>query len=559
MAENNKRKLRLLARIGGLKADIDNVNQKVTAHEGPGTRESVMDNSTSGFVCPLVGLPEGMVQIPREWRDETKRCNLSPRNLGPSGPALDTMSKLRQHFIEEGVLRCLQLRAQIETKFPKKEVWVLYPNPSVIFPLALMAANQASVEGNLDVIKEILNQEFGYSNQELMEGLFIVSGDQMLVGRVRMIQMLRECDVPGEDFRFILPGLGPLHTLMNFLKMTLKTFLGPKDGSEIGSLYAMNKKLRRQNIDEECTNLWACMDFVKDAGEACTLALLARVSNCLNCAEFSGKVRAKRIDLAGLLVEVDGLLEYSHVEVMRSEPQEKRDMVLENILLFVRTSWEARAFYKSLRGGDVGAIEHIMQIWGPQFVGARQMNYADALMDIRVGMVEDGELDERLKKIVKANWVINPWGRSGKFLALDEFMEEIVRNLKDLYNPGAKVLDNFTREVTARNVVFLMRIKEEVRVAMGERRRGGHHVKQDRSGDVIALADHLLLEDVVHFIPGRGGKEVSDLEIEGYERMNEGEWWHDFLNRSPGCSRTLRNTARLNISVVEQYAGNLFD
>lgn len=51
-------------------------------------------------------------------------------------------------------------------------------------------------------------------------------------------------------------------------------------------------------------------------------------------------------------------------------------------------------------------------------------------------MVEDGEWDERLKNIVKANWMINPWGRSGKFLALDEFIEEIVRNLKGSYNPG---------------------------------------------------------------------------------------------------------------------------
>ena len=52
----------------------------------------------------------------------------------------------------------------------------------------------------------------------------------------------------------------------------------------------MNKKLQWQNIDEECTNLWACMDFIKDAGEGYTLALLVRVSNCSNCAEFSEKV-----------------------------------------------------------------------------------------------------------------------------------------------------------------------------------------------------------------------------------------------------------------------------
>ena len=45
-------------------------------------------------------------------------------------------------------------------------------------------------------------------------------------------------------------------------------------------------------------------------------------------------------------------------------------------------------------------------------------------MDIRVGM--EAEWDEKLKKIVRGNWVINPWGRWGKSLGLDEFMEELV-------------------------------------------------------------------------------------------------------------------------------------
>ena len=143
-------------------------------------------------------------------------------------PALDTMSKLRQYFIEDGVLLYLESRMglnHISRKITKREICVLYPIPTPVFPLAVMSANQASVEGILDVIKEILNSKLGYSNQELIEGLFIVSGDQMLVRRVMMIHMLQECDVLGEDFRFILPALGPLHTLMNFMKMTLKSFL----------------------------------------------------------------------------------------------------------------------------------------------------------------------------------------------------------------------------------------------------------------------------------------------------------------------------------------------
>ena len=43
-------------------------------------------------------------------------------------------------------------------------------------------------------------------------------------------------------------------------------------------------------------------------------------------------------------------------------------------------------------------------MWGVEFIG--QSNYGDALMDIRVGM--EIEWDERLKRIVRGNWVINP-------------------------------------------------------------------------------------------------------------------------------------------------------
>lgn len=142
-------------------------------------------------------------------------------------------------------------------------------------------------------------------------------------------------------------------------------------------------------------------------------------------------------------------------------------------------------FYKSMRRGDVGAMEYVLQLWGPQFVGARKSNYGDTCMDIRAGML--CEWDEQLKRIVHTNWVITPWGRSGKFPGLDEFREEIVRNLKELQNPeNTNVLDTFARDVSARNVIYLMRVKEDLRKSMGVRKRSGNHVKRDRSGDVLA-------------------------------------------------------------------------
>ncbi|RPB20895.1 hypothetical protein L211DRAFT_791404 [Terfezia boudieri ATCC MYA-4762] len=251
---------------------------------------------------------------------------------------------------------------------------------------------------------------------------------------------------------------------------------------------------------------------------------------------------------------------------MRAKKVEERDVVLENMLLFVRCGLEIRAYYKAVRGGDVGLMERIMEAWGVQFVGSRQSNYGDALMDIRAGMLV--EWNAELKKVVRGNWVINPWGRPGKTLGLDEFMEEMVRNLKDLYNPGGSVvLDKYARETVARNIFYFMRVKEEIRTSMGVRRYSGHHVKQDRSGDVLALVDWLVGEKVTQFVAGRGKvgdigivDEAEDFQGAGGERLVDGEWWDEFLMRSPGCVRAMRNTCRglSSIRNVEQYNGDLF-
>ena len=185
-------------------------------------------------------------------------------------------------------------------------------------------------------------------------------------------------------------------------------------------------------------------------------------------------------------------------------------------------------------------------------------------MDIRVGM--EGESDQRLKRVIRENWVINPWGRSGKFLGLDEFMEELVRNLKDIYNSGSsETLHTFARDVTARNIVYFMRIKAEFRRSMGVKKRSGNHVKQDRSGDMLALVDCVISERVADFVKGRGMagvdmvEPVNDLMELGGERMNDGEWWYEYLARSPECVQAMKTEGlSVNRGEVEEYVGDLF-
>lgn len=379
-----------------------------------------------------------------------------------------------------------------------------------------------------------------------------MGGDQLLAERVRAIQKQRESDVLGEDFSMVLPVLGPLHTEMNYKKLIMKLFMGEKSGSVVGSLASFNKKLRRKHIDEKASNFWACLDFTRDCADALLLGLMVEESGVNgekgmeSWNEFRAKVKSGDVNWRNIVRNVADILSYRYVDICREERDDmSRDRARENILLFLRMELEFRAFYRAKRDGDVGVMELILQLWGPQFLAGGGSKYGPELMDIRCGMV--CEWTEELREIVRRNWVINPRGRSGKCLGLDEFMEELVRAYKQQFNPGgSETTDDFQRNVIARCAIYLMGIKDEVRGGLGLRKKSGNRSKQDTGPDVMALLEKVLEEGVGRMVPGRGReavdqpggmKEVDDMMVRGVERMRDGKWWPEFLARSPGCGR----------------------
>ena len=57
------------------------LNQMVGVRDGDSLHQSMMDNSTGGFVCPVRGMPEWeqIRFIPRAWKTVGERVKLDPR------------------------------------------------------------------------------------------------------------------------------------------------------------------------------------------------------------------------------------------------------------------------------------------------------------------------------------------------------------------------------------------------------------------------------------------------------------------------------------------------
>ncbi|KAF8416868.1 hypothetical protein EV426DRAFT_721563 [Tirmania nivea] len=470
------------ALVRAMLVSLDNVNKMVGVRDATSIRAGgVMVNSTGGFCTPVFGMPPGHRYIPREWMRPATRVALTPQDLEPSEKASEVMQKHNEWYMVQLLHRCSRSKGDFicgENEFQKPMV------------------EQSSTEGNLRGISRVLMDELKIPKDDFMQGIFLVGGDQLLAERVRGIQKQREGDVPGEDFSGVLPVLGAFHTNMNFKKMMMKMFLGDKSGGVLGSLQNLNKKLRRKYVDEKVGNYWACVDFTKDAGDTVLLGLIVQEGDVKTWDEFRGKSKMGEIRWRQVVTVVSNKLGYKHVSNLRDEEEDSRDHV-----------------DPGSRCWDNGVGPSVV---GPTIPRKRGTKYGPELVELRCGMLY--EWDEQLRVIIRRNWVINPRGRTGKNLGLDEFMEELVRAYKHQYNPGgSETLKNHQRNIIARCAIHLMGLKDEIRCALGIRKHSGDRTKQESIFDVKALLDTLLQEEVVAFIAGRGKKtaeEVGIVEVE---------------------------------------------
>lgn len=354
----------------GMRVVIDNVNIFTGIRDASSIHQGRINNSTGGYITPVSALPPGMKVIPRRWLNPGARISIEPRMLRPNAHAAGFMKNWVKYYL------CKLFKVHIpklvvgEQEYKLPVVQQLEVQETIIYTTELMDIPQDSIDGNHQSIHKILTEVLGYSMQDLMEGLFLIGGDQLLADRIRSIQKLMEGDVPGEDFSYIVVLLGPLHTLMNIKKLIMRHHLGVAEVP--GSLMSFNRILKRdRKIDTHAKDLWACIDLTRDSLDGVLLALaveegIAESSNkeeIKTWGDYRRKIEDGEINWRNVLEKVSRKLGYNYVDGMRKGDDKDRDRVLENMLLFARQELEFRAFYTSMRTGDVGAMEFILQFW----------------------------------------------------------------------------------------------------------------------------------------------------------------------------------------------------
>lgn len=363
---------------------------------GHANKHGYMDNSTAGFVTNVVGLPPNFIGnlLPGKWLNRGGKCKLVSTDMAPSGVSVKLYEDLCRFEIAE-VLRSFISGVEEKLKgFSVPIVELADCSTRRIFVLDAMKIEQQSVSGNLMGIKYAVEEELEITAEAGLEKLILVGGDQLLKDRVRAIMKQRESDVPGENFESIHAMLGMLHTMMNFAKLICKHHLGKMATKDPSSLRFRNTMLGLERLDEKASNFWNTATLIRRCVKAFLMCLVVRQAGFTSLEAFQksfaedgsyvhaeGEVKT----LEGLVEKVCEMLAFTRVATMREEEEDKRDVVLENMLLFVRLGIQFIGMYDAMRRGDVGVMQGVLDCLTAQFIGGDHHKYATELMEISCG------------------------------------------------------------------------------------------------------------------------------------------------------------------------------
>ncbi|KAI5781420.1 hypothetical protein EDC01DRAFT_632698 [Geopyxis carbonaria] len=568
LAESN------ISRLQGRAAEIphmlsmDNINRQLGVRNHSLTSKSFIDNSTSGFAVNIRCLPnvlEGHKAIPRSWWKPGERKNLTSVSMAPSAAAVKYMYKSNKSHLMDILQEYTGGKMDRKKYFPTAKVRKLSTTEAFeVFSFAVMDVEQGSVDGNRESLKRAtlrvsICQTF-LCQEDLIDIIMLVSGDQLTMDRYRSLRALHDTDVLGEQFNWVLPIMGLFHLTMNYLKMFLKNHLG--NVSDPSSLRACNVILGRPRINDKLADFWSVMDLTNDCLDAFVLSLMLVETGIIDIHELTkqmkdsvgddGKlVEDPVIDFVALIERIhDKYLKFTSVSDLREQEDEQRDRVYENAILLLRHSLQFRDFYDATRGGDVGRIAHMLEIWPAEFIGANQHRYANELLSHQCGV--KAEYDPELTKLIMDNILINPGHKNGHFLSIDEYMEEVVRHIKLIFNPGgAQQAESFARDIIGHVIVTLIGIKKELRMGIMGREFGGHHTRAKKPADIASVMDHLRRKGVFQFTAGRGTGEISHSPVKdwmqnGLKRLSDGKYWDQFVKRT-----TKRGAAMLDVEALE--------
>ncbi|KAH9484746.1 hypothetical protein JR316_0001646 [Psilocybe cubensis] len=535
----SQERLKLAQTIARLQAFMliwDNLNFRFIVAEQRHDAKSHFDSGTTATMVPLYGFKHGELSCslkPPRLR-HVLELDIKAEDLLPSAEEALRVQQAQIWHISDILYDAFpDLRKRIAKTIP--------PFPSVLqiplhkteqYPLPAMHIDESSLDGTLQVFNSILKDSLKLTEEELKaHGLIICAGDQLSLSLLDKVSAIRRDDTDFMDNigKYTLGQDGLLHVKFSHTRMVANEYWGKPNSKSPWSLWRINTLLGRKPV---CAG-WTAKSpapFRPIWELILNLTLPAHILDAFRifCSEETVEAWVKKVDHHDTIALVaqkihDELCSGHRVAQLRQERAIKRDVPLENIILFNRDALHLRQLKYAIKQGDVGAVLDLITHLMLAFRGTGHTpKYADALFHIVINLKR---MDPLLRRAWLFNWLANLTGKPNGFKEMDLLQEHLNFWLKVIYS--AKGVNRTWAWLSMVSVcIFALRdvirnVREEFSIPFNSIR----HAMPSTSTDVNTIRTYLQAHRLQEFCPARENNaaavEARDLMVIGAHYANK--------------------------------------
>ncbi|KAJ7190204.1 hypothetical protein GGX14DRAFT_580009 [Mycena pura] len=293
----------------------------------------------------------------------------------------------------------------------------LPPDESDARPFGLLDVNEGSKKGVVKVLEGI--QERSTLSQRIWASIWrIFVGDWLTSNNLRAARRDRTDDINAmERLEYAQELSAPFHFALQATHMIMRTHYG--HAVEDPASLAAHKGLLNRKWDVSKPNYAAAKSLIRHS-------LIARILHCVMVinrftlySQLSGwQPSLEDIQAIALIISTDFA-----TATAAKEAQAAGDDWMAHSIYFIRDSLFFCLFEKAVSFADPGQLIRVLKYWGLAFRGVGQHNYARECAEVLVRWKY--ELPDKLQRALERSWFINRWGRRGRSIASDLYLEQL--------------------------------------------------------------------------------------------------------------------------------------
>jgi hypothetical protein len=420
------------------------------------------------------------------------------------------------------------------------------PHQSDLHTCPTMDIDETTLDGT-GLIFERLLEYVAVDSAELNDRVVFAYGDQLTYKNLTSLKSMRIRESKSDRLEYACPKHGALHASMAMLDAVMRCNWGKSGNREPGSLSRFAAVLGRSPsaVNERGTDYGASYRFVDQVLRGFVAAALlvksgastvgqlkrwvernnwhvlvhsvaqyyfsfGRVAfmrkSATESAELEYDTMRKRImakpENERTTEEQESCSRKGKTSFIQAHIDQKRDMVLENALLFMQQALILVDFHQSMRRGEVGRMEVNSTLMMLCFHGCGKSKYAALLLERMFDQLycwtpEHSYIDLN-------NNVVNETGRESGGEGVDEALEHVNKEINVSRNPRSSWQSNeWQRDVISPNIIPFRKVKNSVLASSDTSIGGVKHARVDPRNDILTIMELVLREGVLSPQAGR--------------------------------------------------------